>query len=42
MYTQVYPWIYITRRNQINKMYYNIIVAKDSITIQSSSDVGIV
>jgi hypothetical protein len=32
----------IQRRSHIDTMYYNIILARDSITIQSSSNVGIV
>jgi hypothetical protein len=30
------------RRSQIDRMYYNIILARDSITIRSSSNVRIV
>jgi hypothetical protein len=31
----------IWRRSQIDRMYYNIILARDSITIQGSSNLGI-
>jgi hypothetical protein len=31
----------IFRRGQIDRMYYNIILARDRITIQGSSNVGI-
>jgi hypothetical protein len=33
---------YIRTGGQIDRMYYNIIIARDSITIQSSSNVRIV
>jgi hypothetical protein len=33
---------HIRRRGQIDRMYYNIILARDRITIRSSSNVGIV
>jgi hypothetical protein len=36
---QILPEI---RRSQIDRMYYNIILARDSITIRSSSNVRIV